>query len=612
MKKEKEKKLKKPDATPKKKEKNLKKADAAPKTKAKKQEAKKEEKKKIARMHMIQSKIHGVVILGVAVSVIVTVFLMLSYTKQLVIDSAYGKMLNVATSYGKLIDKEEDELDNTVTRNVLSAETLEGILSGMEITGLDDFYCYVADRTGIILYHPDASKIGKPNRIKAIMDVVASINKGTVLDNMCAEYEDEETGEQMYASYYVTKKKTIMVVCTKESVLMRPITEMSSVAAIVALAIIAAIVVAATFVISSFTKPLRQVTDVISDTAKLKLKLPDNMDKLCGRRDETGVISRAVYEMSNNLQDVVTKIDHANDVIGENMTKLEASSNRVHEFCTDNSATTEQLAASTEQVSEMTQVMNRHMADMREQAEEIGRETEVSNKFSDEVAERAEVMQSSTRAAIDKTKAMYEQIRVKTEEALEGLNSVVKINELTKSIVAISEQTNLLSLNASIEAARAGDAGIGFTVVAQEISKLAQRSLASVNDINGIIKEVNVAVANITQSMENTTEFLEKNVLTDYDNFNQTGMQYMKDADDFRARMDNVSDQLAVLNDSIRTVSQAIGDISVTMNETSTGVTDISEKTSNVVTATGDNRELAEGTVESVNELRNIVNRFEY
>ena len=195
---------------------------------------------------------------------------------------------------------------------------------------------------------------------------------------------------------------------------------------------------------------------------------------------------------------------------------------------------------------------------------------------------------------------------------MEGLNSVVKINELTKSIVAISEQTNLLSLNASIEAARAGDAGIGFTVVAQEISKLAQRSLASVNDINGIIKEVNVAVANITQSMENTTEFLEKNVLTDYDNFNQTGLQYMKDADDFRARMDNVSDQLAVLNDSIRTVSQAIGDISVTMNETSTGVTDISEKTSNVVTATGDNRELAEGTVESVNELRNIVNRFEY
>lgn len=589
------------------KEKKMKKPDAAPKKKAKKQEEKKE---RIAGIHKIQSKIHGVVILGVAISVIATVLLMVSYVKQLEIDSAYGKMLNMATSYGRLIDKEEEKLDNSVTRNKLSAEQFGEILNGMEITGLSEFDCYVVDRTGIILYHDDASKIGKPNRNEVITDVVASINKGAILNNMTAEYEEE--GVQMYASFYVTLNRSIMVICTEGSVLMRPVTEMAVKASMVALVVLVLIIIVSTFVIGRFTKPLKQVTDIISDTAKLKLKLPDDMETLCARRDETGVISRAVYEMSNNLQDVVTKINHANEVIGENMTKLEASSNQVHMFCTDNSATTEQLAASTEQVSEMTQVMNRHMADMRSQAEEIGKETEVSNKFSDEVAERAEAMQSSTRSAIEKTKEMYEQIRVKTEEALEGLNSVAKINELTKSIVAISEQTNLLSLNASIEAARAGDAGIGFTVVAQEINKLAQRSLASVNDINGIIKEVNAAVANITQSMENTTEFLEKNVLTDYDNFNQTGLQYMKDADDFKARMDNVSEQLAALNESIQRVSEGIGNISVTMNETTAGVTDISDKTSNVVTATGDNRELTEDTVESMNELREIVKRFKY
>ncbi len=588
------------------KEKKLKKADTAPKSKSRKQV----EKKKITRMHMIQSKVHGLVILGVAVSVIVTVLLMISYVKELVIDSAYGKMLNMATSYGRLIDREEEKLDNSLTRNKLSVEQFNEILNGMEITGLDEFECYVVDRTGIILYHDNESKIGKPNRNEVITDVVASINKGAILKNMTAEYEED--GVQMYASFYVTVNRSIMVICTEGSVLMRPVTEMSMVATGVALLVLVLIIIVSTFVIGRFTKPLKQVTDIISDTAKLNLKIPDNMEKLCARRDETGVISRAVNEMSKNLYDVVEKIDHANDSIHENMTKLEASSNQVHMFCTDNSATTEQLAASTEQVSEMTEVMNRHMADMRAQAEEIEKETEVSNKFSDEVAERAEVMQSSTRSAIEKTKAMYEQIRVKTEAALEGLNSVAKINELTKSIVAISEQTNLLSLNASIEAARAGDAGIGFTVVAQEINKLAQRSLASVNDINTIIKEVNLAVDNITQSMENTTDFLEKNVLVDYDGFNQTGMQYMKDADTFKARMDNVSEQIIALNDSIQTVSEVIENISVTMSETSAGVTDISDKTSNVVNATGDNRELTEDTIESINELRSIVERFEY
>ena len=574
--------------------------DVAPKT----------EKKR--GMGSIQSKIRGLVILGVAVSVVATVLILISYVKELVIDSAYGKMLNVASSYGTLIDKEEDLLDNTVTRHVLSKETLEGILDGMEITGLDDFYCYVADRTGIILYHPDESKIGKPNKIRAVMQVVASINQGQVLDNMCAEYIDDETGEHMYASYYVTKKKTIMVVCTKSSELMRPITEMTTLAVIVALTVIAAIICVSTFVIGRFTKPLKQVTDIINDTAKLKIKLPDNMEELCARQDETGIISRAVNEMSKNLHDVVTSIDQTNDSISDNITKLETSSNQVHVFCTDNSATTEQLAASTEQVTEMTVLMNRHMVDMRVQAEEIEKETEISNKFSDEVAGRAEEMRESTQSAIDKTRALYEQIRVRTESAIEGLNSVSKINELTKSIVEISEQTNLLSLNASIEAARAGEAGKGFTVVAQEISKLAQRSLASVNDINAIIKEVNLAVANITQSMENTTNFLEKNVLADYDSFNQTGVQYMKDADSFRERMDHISEQITALNDSIQSVSEAVGNISVTMEETSTGVSDISEKTANVVTATSDNYALTGDTVESIRELRSIVDRFEF
>ena len=566
--------------------------------------------KKTGKLHSIQAKISTLVVLGVVASVAVTILIMVSYVKDLVIDSAYGKMLNMATSYGKLIDKEEEHLNDGITQKFLTTEQYTAILGKMEITGLEDFYYYVVDKSGIIRYHANEAYIGKPNMNSAITEVVAGIAKGTIPDNLCMEFEED--GETMYASYYVTANRSIMIICASSKELTRPIVEMSMMALGVALVVLALVVIVSTVVIRRFTKPLNQVTGVINDTAKLKIKLPENMDKLCERKDETGVISRAVREMSNNLYDVVTGIDRTNRSVSENMKRLESSSNQVHVFCTDNSATTEQLAASTEQVSNMTQGMNRHVEDMKAQAEVIGRETELSNQFSEEVAGRAEEMQNSTQSAIAQTKKMYEEIREKTATALEGLGAVEKINELTAAIVEISDQTSLLSLNASIEAARAGDAGKGFAVVAQEISKLAQRSLETVKDINGIIGEVNRAVSNITESMEDTTGFLEETVLVNFDNFNQTGAQYRKDADTFKERMDNISEQIVALGDSIRKVSKAVENVSQTVDETSAGVNDIAEKTAEVVNVTSDNYTLTNNTVERMAELREIVNRFEY
>lgn len=74
----------------------------------------------------------------------------------------------------------------------------------------------------------------------------------------------------------------------------------------------------------------------------------------------------------------------------------------------------------------------------------------------------------------------------------------------------IASQTNLLALNASIEAARAGEAGKGFAVVATEIGNLANQSSETVGNINVIMEEISIAVNHMTDSLEETTEFLEK------------------------------------------------------------------------------------------------------
>ncbi len=562
----------------------------------------------------MQTKVMVLVAVGIIVAVFVMYQVMMSSMKELLIDSAIGKMLNVVTSYGKVIDKEESELNqgNIGSPTYLEAEEYGEMFAGMEIEGVDNFQYMMLHRSGVIKYHPDESKQGLPSGIQELNDLIAGLNVGQIPENMYSKYRDSDTGEMMYISFYITGIRSIAIVSASEAELLEPIASLRVLSIIIAAVILAVAVLVAGFVVKRITKPLNQVTDVINETAKLNLRLPDYMDKLCARKDESGMIGRAVKEMSEYLHEVVSKIDEANVNINENMLKLEESSNQVHTLCMDNSATIQQLAANTAQVNEMTQIMNGHMVQMRTQAEEISKETEQSNKASDEIAGRAQNMQNSTAAAIIETKKMYQLIKDKTQVAVEGLKSVAKINELTKAIVEVSDQTSLLSLNASIEAARAGEAGRGFSVVASEISKLANRSLETVKDINEIIKEVNLAVANITASMEETSNFLENTVLVDYDNFSNIGVQYMDDADTFRAGMDNISKEIEVLSGAIKEIANAVEGISVAVGETSSGVNDIAEKTSGVVSVTSDNYNLTNNTVASVEDLKEIIQKFEF
>ncbi|MBP3618902.1 MAG: hypothetical protein J6J38_12765 [Lachnospiraceae bacterium] len=591
-------------------EKALKKSEKKTKALSKKKKDKKDNNK----VQSIKSRILILVVTGIVIAVGITLLVMMNYIEGLVVDSAYGKMLNTITSYGKMIDVAEEEVQDNDSikqqKEVLTADQYKEILQDMEIEGVDSYYYYVLNKSGIILYHSDESKIGKPNTVRVITELLGNINKGVVPDNLCAEFEDN--GVTQYASYYVTGIKSVVVVCADGDELMNPIRELIIRAVIVTLVILAAAILLTNVIVGRISKPIWKLSNVINDTAKLKLKVPEDMDKLCARKDETGMMSRAVMEMTENLHEIVQKIENANTNIKDNMSKLEDSSNQVHVLCMDNSATTEQLAASTETVTGMTRMMNEHVIKMREQSERIGKETEESNKASEEIAGRAKAMQDSTAEAITRTKEMYQQIKDRTEVAMNGLKSVAKINELTDAIVEISDQTGLLSLNASIEAARAGDAGRGFAVVASEINNLAKRSLDTVDDINVIIAEVNRAVTNISASLEETSVFLEENVLTDYDNFKQISEQYQKDADTFKNGMTNISMGVERLNTSIESVTEAVGNIHSTIQETSVGVSDIAEKTSNVVTVTSDNSELTSNTVDSVGELEEIIDKFQF
>lgn len=559
---------------------------------------------KYSPLHSMRVKVIALIFISMVAAVTITSNVIVNYSKTLVVDSAYGKMLNIVTSYGTLVDKSENG-------KAIKTEEYAELLSDVALEDISSAKCYLVAKSGIIAYHPDPEMNGKPNKNKVITKVVADINKGQVPDNLCIEYDDEKEGVKKYASFYITSARSILVMDANADELTKAIDVIVNRAVMIALIIIIVAMVIAFIIVNGMTKPLKEVTNIINDTAKLKLVVPENLESLCRRPDETGEISRAVKLMTDSLKDVVSKIDVANKSIEDDMHKLEASSNQVNSFCTVNSSTAEALAVSTQEMAVRIQSITESIENMRSKSEQIENVTDVSSEMSNEVAGRAENMQATTKQAIAKTRTMYQQLKEKTDAAVAGLKSVSKINELTEAISDISDQTSLLSLNASIEAARAGDAGRGFAVVAQEISNLANKSLENVQNIDLVIDEINLAVKNISIAMEDTSVFLEENVLADYDGFNEIGSQYLADADVFKETMDKISGDIEELNEIISAIVSNLEDVQVTVSDTSNGVSNIAEKTSDVVQATSDNYELTNNTVLSVDDLKLIVNRFE-
>ena len=168
----------------------------------------------------------------------------------------------------------------------------------------------------------------------------------------------------------------------------------------------------------------------------------------------------------------------------------------------------------------------------------------------------------------------------------------------------------MLSLNASIEASRAGEAGRGFAVVAKEIRNLAGQTSDVAKNINVIIEEVNGAVGQMAACLNQTTEFLESNVMADYQEFGKVSTQYRADADTFGNSMGTVKKSIDSLYEEIDNIAAAIREIDTTIHESAQGVSDIAVKTSEMSEETSGSVEQVNGCREAVSELNGIIHKF--
>ena len=497
---------------------------------------------------------------------------------------------------------------SNIPEEIADDDEYTAVMKGIEMAGIDSAYAYLVSADGTMLYHPTADKIGQPVENTVIKGVVSELAAGKKPQDAVVEYDYK--GDVKYAGYALTSNNMIVVITADKSEIVSPLNRMIRyMLGIAAGTLVLSVIIG--YIMSIFIcRPIQQMTQIIGKTSQLDFTPTENGGQLRKRRDETGLMARAVHDMRANLRKMVQDINTASSDITTNVDSLRQTSDMINSMCTDNSATTQELAAGMEEAAATPVNVNENVQTMRQEAESIADMAGKGAEQSGEVMERAKNLGNKTEQASKRTMDMYQNVKDKSDKAIEGSKAVNKIDELSNTIMEISSQTGLLALNASIEAARAGEAGKGFAVVATEIGSLADQTSKAIADIGTIVKAVNEAVDNMTDCMKETTEFLEKSVLEDYKEFQEVSVQYQADADAYGDNMNKVKDAIDKLTALTETSAEALDGIKDTVNESATGVTDIAQKTSDMVEKTVDIHDKVTECYGCADELNNIVAKF--
>ncbi len=225
------------------------------------------------------------------------------------------------------------------------------------------------------------------------------------------------------------------------------------------------------------------------------------------------------------------------------------------------------LSRAIQKVANNAAIINSSAADIKGDVRDMAEECSAIMDYSSAMKIRANEMEAAAQTNTEVIQKKAADILVVLEEAIENSKSVNQVNKLTKDIVEISSTTNLIALNASIEAVRAGEAGKGFAVVAAEIKSLASSCSETAGRIQEVNQVVTNAVHNLSKHSQDMADYLSETILTEFQEFVHSGRQYKEDADyvkevidAFNSRTDRLRNSMTEIADSIESITKAIDD----------------------------------------------------
>lgn len=440
------------------------------------------EQSKTKKRGTFAAKIIVMVILAVIVSNVICMVFILESSKKQITDSTKHTMVDVINTTSKIV---ENEISNADTED-LDYDEYAKSLSDVKLEGMDSSYVYVVKNDGTMLYHPTKEKVGQPVENAVIKGVVQQLQDGKKPGTTVVEYDFN--GTTKYSAYTILNNENILVLTADESEALAGITTVTGVAVgIIAIVVIIAIIIS--FIMGRrLMRPLVKVSTIIEDVANGNIEADFSVVK--ESNDEIGLIIEKMKELTQSLGSIVGKIRNSSDTMSSNSYELNDTSSQTL-------AANNEISKAVEDVAEGSTGMAASISKINENLLEMSNETKDINASVDEIKNQTTAVQDSSKIMNDKIKSMQDSSHKMDEgisaisKRIETVNTTVdKVSNIVSVIEEISSETNLLSLNASIEAARAGDAGKGFAVVAQEIRVLSDNTNTELENIKQIISSL--------------------------------------------------------------------------------------------------------------------------
>lgn len=428
------------------------------------------------------TKIIVMVILAVIVSNVICMVFILESSKKQITDSVKHTMVDVINTTSKIM---ENEISNSGVDD-LDYDGYANNLSDVKLEGMDSAYMYVVQNDGTMLYHPTKEKVGQPVENAVIKGVVQQLQDGKKPGTAVVEYDFN--GTTKYSAYTILNNENILVLTADESEALAGITTVTGVAVGI-IAIVVLIAITISFIMGRrLMRPLVKVSTIIEDVANGNIEADFSVVK--ESNDEIGLIIEKMKELTQSLGSIVGKIRNSSDTMSSNSYELNDTSSQTL-------AANNEISKAVEDVAEGSTGMAASISKINENLLEMSNETKDINASVDEIKNQTVAVQDSSKIMNDKIKSMQDSSHKMDEgisaisKRIETVNTTVdKVSNIVSVIEEISSETNLLSLNASIEAARAGDAGKGFAVVAQEIRVLSDNTNTELENIKQIISSL--------------------------------------------------------------------------------------------------------------------------